>query len=387
MKYRFCFWPSIANGRECTSLRIFEPVQIARTELRNRIVLPPMVTNWARKDEFPSDKNVRFYKRVAKGGVGTIITEAMNVVPSVRIAARQMGIYNGKFVDGLKRITAAVKPYQARIFSQLVHGGPRSAVGDCVSPSGVPIKETKPRILERDEIFDIIHRFVEAAKIAERSGFDGVELHAAHFYLLSAFLSPFTNRREDEFGGSAHKNSRIVREIIRRIKNEIGPDFPVTCRINAFESVDRGIGLQFAAHLSRDLEAGGADAIHASAYVIHIPSSTRGGPAVPMGGPPTNRDPQGCFVKYAENVKGAVSVPVIAVGKIYDPIFAEEVLKERKADLVALGRQLLADPDWATKVRQGRACEINWCVYCSACSARLREGNDVVCVRNSDLGK
>ena len=361
-------------------MKLFTTIPIGKTEIMNRIVLPPMVTNWATEDHFPSAKHMVFYERICQGGTGLIITEAANVVPNLMISRRQMGIYHNQFIEPLRQLTRVVKPYGVRIFCQLVHAGPKAILGQPVSASSEWIEATRqPKVLERRELDQTIRAFVESAKRAQRSGFDGVELHAAHFYLLSAFLSPATNRRNDEFGGSLRGNSKIVREIIKGVKSELGTDFPIICRINALESVPGGLAINDVIEICRALESDGADAIHASAYVKHTSDNV-------VGGLPGPRDHQGCYVEYATAIKRSVGIPVIAVGKIFDPKFAEETLERGRADLLAIGRQLFADPDWPKKAREKRTHEINWCTYCSVCATSQGEGREVICPRNRNLG-
>jgi len=250
----------------------------------------------------------------------------------------------------------------------------------------MPIRPFRPRRLETEEVYGVIRNFVDAGVRAKTAGFDGIELHAAHFYLLSAFLSPYTNTRDDEFGGDTTRRVRLVCDVIEGIKERVGADFPVSCRINAVETLEGGLTLEEGKQTSKLLEASGADVIDVSAYDRPL-SSTYHGMDIAVGGICGKDDPKGAFVPYAAEIKSVVDVPVITVSKLDDPVFANQVLDENKADLIAIGRGLLADPYLPQKAQEGNLDEINWCTYCGVCHTSQQRGKEIRCPINPTLGQ
>jgi 2,4-dienoyl-CoA reductase-like NADH-dependent reductase (Old Yellow Enzyme family) len=229
------------------------------------------------------------------------------------------------------------------------------------------------------------HEFVLAAKRAWSAGFDGVELHAAHLYLLSASISPFTNRRTDEYGGSIGNRARLTREIVEDIKRELGADFPVCVRINGCEALQPGLTLEEGQRVAGILAEAGADAIHVSAYTLPISRRIRRMVRIRVGAIPLKDTPPGPFLDYALAIKRIVDVPVIAVGKLDDPVLAAMALVEGKCDMIALARQLLCDPYWVRKVEDGRAGEIVRCGYCMTCHTAQQRGEEVRCIQNLNI--
>jgi 2,4-dienoyl-CoA reductase (NADPH2) len=235
------------------------------------------------------------------------------------------------------------------------------------------------------ELRKVRRDFVVASWRARRAGFDGVELHAAHFYLLSASISPFTNKRRDEYGGSIVNRSRLTRETIEDIKAELGAEFPVWVRINACEELDPGLSLEEGQQVASIIAEAGADAIHVSAYTLPINKRVTGTVRIPVGAIPLKETPPGPFLDYAAAIRRVVDIPVIAVGKLDDPVLAAGALVDGKCDMIALARQLLCDPYWAQKVDEGRDEEIVHCRYCMTCHTAQQRGEDVGCAQNLNL--
>ena len=368
---------------------LFEPLHFGSVSARNRVIMAPMVTNFASPDDEVTDRQVAFYAERARGGVGTIVVEASHIRADVRISSRQIGCYDDRFIRGLGRLAGAIKSEGAIALLQLCHGGPKisptaGSRAQSVSPIGVREGDV-PRPLTVAQLHQVRHEFVLAAKRACSAGFDGVELHAAHLYLLSASISPFTNRRTDEYGGSIGNRARLTREIVEDIKRELGAGFPVCVRINGCEALQPGLTLEEGQRVAGILAEAGADAIHVSAYTLPINRRIRRMVRIRVGAIPLKDTPPGPFLDYAVAIKRIVDVPVIAVGKLNDPVLAAMALVEGKCDMIALARQLLCDPYWVRKVQDGRAGEIVRCGYCMTCHTTQQRGEEVRCVQNLNI--
>ena len=332
-----------------------------------------------------SEKNLRHYEERAKGGAGIIIVEVTPIIP--RIKMRFPLIYDDKFIPGLTQLSSCIKKHGAKAFIQLVHPGPKADTKEtAVSASEIPIRNFRPRRLETDEVYKVIQDFVDAGVRAKTAGFEGIELHAAHFYFLSTFLSPYTNTRDDEFGGDTVGRTKIVCDIVEGIKEKVGAEFPISCRINAVEALERGLNLDESKKVVKLLVVAGTDIIDVSAYDRPL-SSTYHGMGLVVGGSDNNRDSKGPFVPYAAEIKSVVDVPVMVVSNMDDPVFANSVLEENKADLIAIGRALLADPYLPKKAQEGRIEEINQCTYCGTCHRTQQRGKPIKCSINPNLGQ
>ncbi len=367
---------------------LLEPVKIAGKTARNRVVMAPMATNFASTDDEVTDAQVAYYAERARGGMGTIIVEAASIRREAPITARQLGTYDDGLIPGLARLAGAIKAEGVVAILQLCHGGPKilSTAGlrtESVSSVGIRPGNT-PRILTSADLRQVRREFIGAAYRANKAGFDGVELHAAHFYLLSASISPFTNKRTDEYGGSLENRVRLTREIVEELKAELGAECPVLVRLHACEATDPGLSLEEGQNVAGILSQAGADAIHVSAYTLPI-SESYSGMAIRFGAAPVKDTPPGPFLDYAGAIKRAVDVPVIAVGKLDDPAIATMALAEGKCDMIALGRQLICDPYWARKVEEGRKGEIVHCSYCLTCHKAQQSGEDLRCSQNMNM--
>ncbi|MFQ5868149.1 MAG: FAD-dependent oxidoreductase, partial [bacterium] len=243
-----------------------------------------------------------------------------------------------------------------------------------------PLYQDTPRELSKQEIEELIEKFTEAAKRAKIAGFDGVEVHGAHTYLIGQFISPHTNRREDEYGRNFEGRMRFPAEIVRRIKKECGKDFPVGFKFSAYEHLKGGVELKLAKKIAQHMEKMGVDYLHVASTTYELDSYRYPGVS-PLYALP------GEVIELAARIKSEVSVPVIAGGGVVDPFYAQQILEERKVDLIALGRALIADPYWPLKVEEGRVEEIIPCVRCNQCHKRLFSGQEVRCTVNPSLGK
>jgi 2,4-dienoyl-CoA reductase-like NADH-dependent reductase (Old Yellow Enzyme family)/thioredoxin reductase len=362
--------------------KLFEPGRIGSLKLKNRLVMPPMATNYALKDGAVTDRQTAYYAERAKGGVGLIIVEISCIdSPTGKGMVRQICIDDDKFIPGLSQLAKAIKQHGAKAAIQLHHAGRQTSARwtghQPVAPSPIPGNEGElPRALTLEEIAALIQRFGEAAERAKKASFDGVELHGAHGYLISQFLSPLSNHRQDAYGGSVGNRAKFLLDIIKAIRDRVGKDYPLWCRLSAMEvGADGGITVEETQVVAKLAEKAGVDAIHVSAHQV--------GPArrPPMAQPPCS------FVPYAQAIREVVSVPVIAVSRI-PPELAEDVIRDGKADFVSIGRQLLVDPYLPQKVQAGRIEDIRPCLCCMTCLDSIRWSREGVrCVVNPTLGR
>lgn len=344
---------------------LFTPIGIGPLTVPNRFVRSATHDYMADDAGTITDANVALFSQLAEGEVGLIITGHANVQPSGKASPRQMGVFDDRFVDGLARIPAAVHRHASKVFLQIAHAGRQTKPRDCgcvpVSPSPVydPVTKVMPRELSREEIRSLIADFVAAAGRAQRAGFDGVQLHAAHGYLLSSFLSPHTNRRTDEWGGPVENRARVLLDTLRGVKAACGRGFPVVVKLNSTDFLEGGLTLDDAVRIARLLEADGIDGIEASGGMAEA------GRGSVWPGLRSQAD-EGYFVANATRIKGAVNVPVFGLGGIRTLAVAERIVEEGRADLISLSRPLIRDPYLVRRFREGLAAGSE-CISCNKC--------------------
>jgi 2,4-dienoyl-CoA reductase-like NADH-dependent reductase (Old Yellow Enzyme family)/thioredoxin reductase len=366
--------------------KLFEPVSVGGLKLRNRAVMPAMGTGYASPAGEVTPRLLAYLKRRAEGGVGLVITEVCAVHPLGKAFPGELGIYDDSFIPGLAELARLVKQSGAAVAAQLHHVGretfPQLLGAQPVAPSPIPSRAVgvTPRALSREEIHELVGSYALAARRAREAGFDAVEVHGAHGYLVNQFLSPYSNRREDEYGGDPLGRVRFAREIVREIKREAGSNFPVIFRLSSSELVKGGYDLDYILPLLPLLEEDGVDAFHVSCGVYDSP----GNPTCPG-----MHHPFGFNLDRAAEVKRVVEVPVIVVGKLHRPELADSAIAEGKADLVAFGRQHLADPHFLAKAAEGREEEIRYCLSCNqGCIERLTfQLRPITCVINPECGE
>ncbi len=367
-------------------VNLFEPGLIGRMEVKNRIVMSPMGTGTHGPEGELTERTAEYYAARARGGVGLIICQSSIIMWESR-APHRPSIYDDKFIPGFKQVADTIHANGAKAAFQLVHHGRLLTDYQHVVKQPEDIKAIAPSAVSRlltteapesgeqqagtiwvrgniipleagkEDIKRVTQGFAEAARRVKEAGFDAVEIHGGHGYLLSQFLSPLVNRRVDEYGGSVENRARFACEVIAAVKSKVGPDFPVLFRLSGSDFLPGGISIEEVVRQVPLFVEAGADALDISA-------SEQGSIDWQY---PSFLFPQGALVHLAEAVKKVSKVPVITVGKIYDPSFAEEVLRRGKADFVALGRALFADPEWANKAREGRFDDICSCIYCLNC--------------------
>lgn len=373
---------------------LFTPVRIGSMELRNRIVMPPMVTLFGGVDHEVTDRLVNYHVERAKGGVGMIIVESADVHPLGVRPTPRLGLFKDHFITGLNRLVENVKAYGAKIGIQMSHPGRQAKwVGEGLNPvapspimcpiAGRAPDAKPPRELSVREIEDLVEKFSEGALRAKKAGFDLVEVHGGHGYLINQFMSPHTNKRTDHYGGNLEGRMRFPLEILRAIRNKVGKDFPVSFRINGEDYVEGGLKLKETKLIARMLEKEGASVLHVSGSMAEsiLSDPTKMCSVQPMC------VPRGCFVRLAQGIKQTVNIPVIAVGRINDPILADEIIRDGKADFVSMGRALIADPELPIKTKEGRLEEIRNCIACNRCENRMKETLSIKCTVNPDVGR
>lgn len=379
--------------------------RIGSVTLANRIVMPAMDQNMCDDGEI-TDGNIAHYEARAAGGVGLLILETSAVAwPIGATSIHQPALSDDKFIPGLARLADAVHRYGSKMFVQICHHGKTAGVDaiqdrEQIVPS-VPLpddpsdmsaiamselmmmaKQTGGKYPQRreattDDIAWVVDQFAEAAHRVQKAGLDGVEIHAAHGYLISTFLSPRYNKRTDEYGGSLENRARLLVEVIGAIKAKCGADFPVIARLDGVEYAEGGITLEESTEYARIAEEAGADAIHVSAV-----SPNAMGAGFTDGPLPWQADQ---YIGFAARVKLKVKVPVIAVGRIM-PDAAEKHLANEDCDFVAMGRQLLADPEIPAKLRSGRPDRVRTCINCFVCVAQNFWDGTPICAVNAQLG-
>jgi len=365
---------------------LLAPITINGMTIKNRAVMPPMGTGYGNADGTVSERLVAYLEQRAKGGTGLIITEVCAVDPRGKGFPNEIGGWKDELIPSLARIPQALHRHGAKAALQLHHAGRETfelAAGAMPeAPSAIPsvILGQPCEAMSLERIAAMIKAFALAAARARSAGFDAVELHGAHGYLLNQFLSPFSNQRDDLYGGSEENRMRFVLEIVAAVRRKVGDDFPVWIRVSADELVKGGYDLAFMQRLAPKLAAAGVNAIHCSVGVYSTPGN------LAIAGMDT--DP-GFNLLRARALKSVVDVPVIGVGRINDPRLADEAIGRGDADLISFGRQHLTDPDFINKAAAGNYDDIRWCTACNqGCIERLSfEMKSATCSFNPECGR
>jgi 2,4-dienoyl-CoA reductase-like NADH-dependent reductase (Old Yellow Enzyme family)/thioredoxin reductase len=350
------------------------------------MIMPAMLTALAAPDGRVSEQLSTYYEERAAGGVGLIIVESTNIeVPQGEHFLRQLSVGEDRFISGLQGLVDAIHSRGAAVALQICHQGRYSAPSITgtlpLSPSQEPPRDYWPEspAMDKADITRVVEEFTHAADRAQRAGFDAVELHGAHGYLICQFLSPLTNRRHDHYGGRPQSRARFLVEVVTALRETVGRDFPLILRLSADELAEGGITLDDTLVYAPEAERAGVDALHIS---VGSQLSTQPLSIAPMAFPP------GCLVDYAAAVRRRVQVPVIAVGRINDPQLAERILAEGKADLVAMGRALIADPELPAKAKAGEAGRIRTCLACNYCiESTIQTAQPLRCAVNARAGR
>jgi len=367
--------------------KILEPGLMGSLKCKNRLVMAPMGTRLASAIGEVTQRQIEYYTERARGGIGTIITETTCVdYPVGATGPTNMALHDNNYLIGHNNLVEEVHAYGAKIVCQLNHAGRQtrpSGIGGLqpVAPSPIPCPflNAMPRELGTDEVEAIVKKFVDAAIRARTAGYDGIELHGAHGYLISQFMSASANHRKDRYGGDLLKRMAFPLEIIQGIRKELGTDYPILFRISAEEFIEGGRTLDESKKAAKLLEEAGVS-------VLDVTAGT-------YGSMRTMIEPmsygEAWKIHLAESIKKVVSIPVIGVGVIRSPHVAEELLEKGKVDFVALGRAMLADPYWPQKVREGREEDINRCISCNTgcIGGRIFRDLDIRCTVNPLTGR
>ena len=350
--------------------KMFSPISLGPVNLENRITMAPLFMSYA-KDGQVNDLVLSHYAEMASSGAAMIVVENACIHSQGMGSPFTLRVDDDSFIPGLERLANTIKDKGTKAALQINHAG-RFAIGqDKVAPSAVPAGNVAPRPLDTDEIPSVVNAFADAAARVKAAGFDLVELHGGTGYLLAQFLSPRTNRRDDDYGGDLQNRLRFSIEVIAAVRQTVGPDYPIGCRYLADEWLEDGFQLEEATAAAPWLEEAGLT-------YLSVMGGTYESFFLPERLEQEKR--QGYMVDLAAAIKGRVDIPVITAGRIQTPDLAESILAEGRADLIGLARVLLADPLWPTKAREGRADEIIPCeAACSLCFKRVASGKEVFC--------
>jgi 2,4-dienoyl-CoA reductase-like NADH-dependent reductase (Old Yellow Enzyme family)/thioredoxin reductase len=363
---------------------LFNPLRIGAMEVKNRLVMAPMGTNLASPEGKVTPSLVSYYQARARGGVGLIITDDTTITSSAIYHPNGLRLDQDSLIRSWKELTQAVHAHGAKIAPQLVHPSFNApSVFSGVQPvAASPIASRRfreiPRELTVEEIKEIVRQFGEASRRAQEAECDAVQIHCAHMHhLLGGFLSPLYNKRTDAYGGSLEGRLRLPLEVIRHIRSKVGPGFPILVRISGDEFLPGGQSLEESKRIASLLVEGGVDAVQVSAgtgnnFWVVVP---------PTGSP----EAPNAFL--AEQIKKEVKVPIICVGRIHHPWVAESLLKNGKADMVAMGRALVADPELPNKAARGAWDEIAPCVGDSMCLVFVQMEQKISCLINPAVGR
>ncbi len=362
---------------------LFSSFDIRNCHLDNRIVMPGLASFLIEDDGSITDKAVEHYRLRAAGGPAMVIVEACAVSPEGIVSPHQARIYDDRFMEGLSRIADAMKAEGCVPAVQIHHGGRQTSSRvikqQPVAPSPLPCPAIRGDVapLTIDGIQTLVSRFGDAAVRAVDAGFELIEIHGAHGYLINQFLSRFSNIREDAYGGSVAGRTRFAKEIVREIRKRVDPTLPISFKISAMEFVKDGLEVAESIEILQILIDAGIDMVQVSA----------GNDATPEWICQPMFMEKACLSGYAGQIKKALDVPVMTVGRINDPVVADAIIEKGIADLIGIGRGLLADPEMAKKAREGRLDDIRRCIACNTCMESIFRRGRVECLVNPVLGR
>ena len=357
---------------------LFSPIKVGKTEIKNRVFMPPISTNLA-DHGYVTDELIQHYAARAKGGVGLIVSEVVTVEPTYIYLPGDMSIYDDSFIEGWTKLFAEVHKYGTKLLPQLFHPAymafPVPGTPQLIAPSNVGPYYAKaaPRAVTKEELKVIIRQFGEAAYRVKQAGGDGVEIHAAHAHgLLGGFLTPLYNKRCDEYGGDINGRLRLTLEVIAEVRRKCGDDFIIDVRMSGDEYSDGGLNINDATYIAKQLEKAGVDMLHVSGG-----TTIKRGSSIPAPG-----TKQGSHAELAAHIKKQVSIPVATVGRITEPWIADEMIANGMADACMIGRANLCEPEFANKAMEGRESEIRPCIGCLRCLNGIMFGKRVACTVN-----
>ena len=361
---------------------LFTPLRIGSFTVRNRILSTAHATGYA-QDGLPSQRHLHYWASKAKGGIGLIVTEVQPVHPSAATSPNLIHSWKDECIEPFRRVVDAVHMHGARIVAQLWHPGRATSsaldgrAAWSASAVASPMYQETPHEMTLEEIAEIVQAFAAAARRMREAGLDGVEIHAAHGYLLEQFISPFFNKRDDEYGGDEERRLRFPTEVIEAVRQAVGSDYTVGIRISADQFEEGGLNLEDMQGIVPKLTASG------ELGYVNVSFMGMGGAVIaPMYVPP------GQFVYLAAGIKQVTDLPVFCIGRINDPVIAEGILERNQADIVGMTRANLCDPELPNKAREGRLDEIRYCIACNeGCWGRITQGMPITCAINPSVGR
>jgi 2,4-dienoyl-CoA reductase-like NADH-dependent reductase (Old Yellow Enzyme family) len=365
------------------------PFVTEKISLKNRIVLPPLTTNYGSSTGFVTEKIIQFYQERSKD-IGLVIVEATAVQENGRIVPDSLGLWDDSQVKSMAELVSSIKKQGAFAVVQLNHAGSR-----CIpleneihgfSPSEISFRaDVKPVIMTAADIKQLVDDFGRAAVRAMEAGFDGVEIHGAHFYLLSQFLSPLINKRSDRYGGDIKGRATLAVEIVKTVRDRLGQNYPIFFRLNGAENIEGGQTLEDALVVGKMLADAGVDVLDIS-LIAHGGWKEIDGQTFLTGSSAlTKKQPSGANVDLTAVFKKEIGLPVIAVGKLGDKAAALKAINDKDIDLIAVGRQMICDPETARKMLDGNDDDIILCDECLKCFTTIRRGEPMACKVNKNL--
>ena len=363
--------------------KMFEPIQIGPMRVNNRFVVPPMSNNFAIASGELSERSMYYYRERAKGGFGLITVEATVIDPTAKGGPRKHCLYDDSQIGALKKVVDECHTYGSKVMVQLQQAGPEGSA----KAAGYPLKSASriqasfskdiPLEMTTKQIYELVELYGDAALRAKKAGVDAVEVHMAHGYLVSSFISPQTNKRVDEFGGCFENRMRLPKLIIENIRRKVGHNIAVLARINSCDETLGGITVEDAMAVASYLEACGIDGIDVSRS-IHLKDEYMWAPTMIH---------QGFNLDHVKHIKDVVDIPVITVGRYNDPFLPELVVKKGYADMIAMGRQSIADPHFPNKAAANQYDEITPCIAClQGCVGNMFVGKPIECLVNPFVG-
>ncbi len=364
---------------------LLQPIRVKNLTIPNRVVLPPMGTVLTNSDGSVSERLLAFFERRVKSGAGFVINEITSVHPKGSSFPGELAAFDDRYIPGLRKLVEVAHRHGSKIAAQLHHVGRESSglldAGEAMGPSAIPsyVYGKAPREMTLDDIAEVIESFGKAAARLREAGYDAVEIHGAHGYLLCQFLSANSNKRTDEYGGDLRQRARFVIEVLQSVRRAVGDDFPISLRLSVEEMIKGGYTIDEMVPIIPEFVKAGADIIHAS-FGTH---GTPGG----LTSAPIEYEP-GFAMPLARRVKEVVDVPVIGVGRFTDPFTANDCIARGDADMIAFGRQHLADPDFLINAINGKPHETIECLACNqGCIEReMLEGRRIRCAINPETG-
>ena len=362
---------------------LFKPFDIKGRHLKNRIVMPALASFLIEDDGSITDKTVEHYLRRAAGGPAMVIVEAHAVSQEGIVSLHQARIFDDRFIEGLSRIARVIKSEGALPAIQIHHSGRQTSSRVIkrkpFAPSNLPCPTISGDVepLSLQGIQDIIRKFGDAAVRAVQAGFELVEIHGAHGYLINQFISKFSNNREDAYGGDTTRRARFAVDVVREVRRRVGESFPISFKISAQEFVPGGLDVKESIEILKLLVAAGIDIVQVSA----------GNDATPEWICQPMFMEKACLADAAAVIKKALRIPVMTVGRINDPLVADAIIRDGKADLVCIGRGLLADPEMPKKAQEGKLDDIRICIACNTCMESIFRKGRVECLVNPTLGR